>query len=98
MGSKDLQNNGRSGLELLHPRCAERLEHRVGVIQEVDVLQSQYGLHVVEDEAKLVRFLHLFLLPTQATRQRWGLAQHHGGTEHLATLYRTQQASECVKI
>lgn len=94
-----LQNNGRSRLELLHSRCTERLEYGVGVIQEVDVLESQHSLHVVEDEAKLVRFLHHLLLPAQATGQCWGLAQHRGGTEHLAKLYRTHtrrtSASRC---
>jgi len=50
-----LQDEGRAGLQLQHPRGAERLEDRVWVVHEVGGVDDQQGLDIIHDEANLIR-------------------------------------------
>ena len=78
-GSRYLEDDGRARLLLHHPVGAEGLEEGVGVVQEVGVVVDQQGLHVVEDEAKLVGVLHRVETGAVFSRQGRGEAAHGGG-------------------
>lgn len=81
-----LQYDGRAGLELQHARHAERLELRVGVVDEVGVVESHQRLDVVQLEAELVGSLRDLLMPGQADGEFGRLAQHGRLTDDLTQL------------
>lgn len=83
-----LQNDGGAWFELLNAGWTDCLKHGVGIVQEVVVAERAHGLHAVQDETELVGPLHHLLLPTEADGQRWGLAQHGGGVQHFARLWK----------
>lgn len=86
-----LQYDRRSGFELQNSRHTEKLELRVWVIDKVGVVEGHQGLHVVQFEAKLIRFLQHLLLPSQTDGQLWGLAEHGRWAEHLTQLEEDRQ-------
>lgn len=81
-----LENDGGSGLELQHARHAERLELRVGVVDEVGVVERHQRLNVVQLEAELVGSLGDLLMPGQVDGQLGRLAQHGRLTDDLTQL------------
>lgn len=81
-----LEDDGRAWLLLQDAAGAERLEGRVGVVQQVGVVVDQQRLHVVEDEAKLVRVLHRVQARVVLGHQGGGEAAHAGGVQHFAHL------------
>lgn len=85
-----LQNNGRARFLLQDTGGAERLKGRVGVVQEVGVVVDQKRLHVVENEAKLIRVLHRVHAWMVLRHQGRSEAAHTGGVQHFTHLERTE--------
>lgn len=85
-----LEDEGRAGLQLQHPRGAERFEDRVWVVDEVGGVDDQQGLDVIHDEADLIRAVaHLWRAPFGVVDG--GRVAHHGGVVvHRAVLREAQ--------
>lgn len=83
-----LEDDGRAGFLLQDPGGAERLEVRVGVVQQVGVVVDEQRLHVVEDEAELVGVLHRVQARVVLGHEGGGEAAHAGGVQHFTHLRR----------
>lgn len=81
-----LQYDGRSRLELQHAGHAERFKLRVGVVDEVGVVEGHQRLNVIQLEAKLVGSLGDLLVSGQTDGQLGRLAQHGRLTDDLTQL------------
>lgn len=81
-----LQYDGRSRLELQHAGHAERLKLRVGVVDEVGVVEGHQRLNVIQLEAKLVGSFGHLLMSGQTDGQLGRLAQHGRLTDDLTQL------------
>lgn len=88
-----LEDDGRAGFLLQDPGGAERLEVRVGVVQEVGVVVDEQRLHVVEDEAELVGVLHRVQARVVLGHEGGGEAAHAGGVQHFTHLRRKKQTA-----
>ena len=90
-----LENDGGAGFLLQDSGGAERLEVRVGVVEQVGVVVHQQRLDVVEDEAELVGVLHRLQTLEGLCRQGWSQAAHARGVQHLTHLEENEQKTTC---
>lgn len=81
-----LENDRRAGFLLKDAVGAQRLEVRVGVVEEVGVVVDQERLHIVEDESKLISMFHCVQAWEVLCHEGGGEAAHSGGVQHFTHL------------
>lgn len=85
--STHLQDDGWSRLQLQHARHAKRLKLRVGIVDEVGVVECHQRLNVIQFEAELIGSFGHLLMSGQTDGQLGRLAQHGRLTDDLTQLH-----------